>query len=269
MQLTGPHAQVITLMGPGVDPHLYKTTQGDLARLTEADVVFYNGLHLEGKMVELLADMAKRRPCVALAERLPADSLRHAPEFPAAHDPHVWFDILLWKQVAGAAAEELIRLDSAHAKHYLQRLAVYTARLDSLHHWVQDTLGAIAPDQRVLITAHDAFGYLGRRYGLEVRGLQGLSTQADFGLRDVANMVDFVVKRRLPALFIESSVSPRSIESVLEGCRARGHTVSLGGSLYSDALGPTGSGADSYCGMVTANVRTLVQALAPPPAQRP
>lgn len=260
-QIAGERAEVITLMGPGVDPHLYKATHGDLERLTKADLVFYNGLHLEGKMGEVLEKLGKSKPVVAVGEKVPDDRLRKVPGFAGAHDPHIWFDVALWKEAVKGIGEVLQEYDSLHRDSYAQRTRAYIDSLDSLDKAVRSAIAEIPETHRVLITAHDAFGYFGEAYGIEVRGLQGISTLAEFGLRDVTELVDFIIARKIKAIFVESSVSPKSIEAVVEGCREKGWNVSVGGKLFSDAMGAEGTPEGTYVGMVNANVRTIVESL--------
>lgn len=266
--IAGPDADVIALMGPGVDPHLYKATQGDLGRLRAADLIVYNGLHLEGKLAEVLHAVSRDKPVYAMAANLDSSRLRRAElggssgqGATQAVDPHIWFDVSLWRQTVAGAARELARVDTAHARGYLARSEAYLLRLDSLHAWVAKEMNALPAERRVLVTAHDAFGYFGAAYGVEVRALQGLSTAAEFGLNDIRALVGFLVERKVKALFVETSVPTKSLEAVIEGCRDRGHTVRIGGSLYSDALGAADGDAGSYIGMVRANVSTLTSAL--------
>lgn len=257
----GERVEVDCLMGPGVDPHYYKASQGDLERLSGAGVIFYNGLFLEGKMQDIFGKMAREKRVVPVAGELPHALLRKPPEFDGHFDPHVWFDVSLWRQTIPVVVAALAAADPAGAGEYQQRGAAYAARLDTLHQWVQQELAAIPAPQRILVTAHDAFGYFGRAYGVEVVGLQGVSTVAEYGVNDVNRMVDLIVGRQLKAIFVESSVPQRSINAVREGCQGRGHQVQIGGTLYSDAMGEPGSGADTYEGMVRANVYTIVTAL--------
>ncbi len=259
--IAGNHADVTAIMGPGVDPHLYKATHGDLNKLTEADVIFYNGLHLEGKMGEVFEKLGKIKPVIALGEAVPEDMLRKVPGFQGAYDPHIWFDVQLWKQAVGNIGEFLRTYDTAHREDYTQNARRYLRQLDSLDTLIKTSLEAIPEEQRVLVTAHDAFGYFGDAYNVEVRGLQGISTVSEFGLRDVTDMVDFIITRKVNAIFVESSVSPKSIEAVVEGCRKKGWNVSIGGNLYSDALGAHGTPEGNYIGMVSANTSTIVQSL--------
>ncbi len=264
-EIGGDRVAVEGLMGPGVDPHLYRASEGDVGRMTAADVIFYNGLHLEGKMAEVLEQVEGRSIAAeAVAEAVPADRLLYPPMFEGNPDPHVWMDVARWCYAAGAVADRLAALDSTHAEGYRARLAAYTARLDALDAWVRSRVAEVPGDLRVLVTAHDAFGYFGEAYGFDVRGLQGISTATEAGTADVQELAAFVAERRIPAMFVESSISPRSIEAVRAAVRARGFDVRIGGNLYSDALGGPGSGADTYEGMIRHNVNTIVDALKGP-----
>jgi manganese/zinc/iron transport system substrate-binding protein len=259
--IVGDAAVVDALMGPGVDPHLYKAALGDLQTLREADVIIYNGLHLEGKMGEVLEKLARQKTVWAAAEGLPENLLRTPPEFKDSHDPHIWFDVQLWRQVTEHLSKKLQQLDKVNAQKYQQNTQRYLAKLDSLDQWTEKEIGAIPAQQRILITAHDAFGYFGDAYKIEVRGLQGISTVSEFGLQDVSSLVNFIVDRQVKAIFVETSVSQKAIEAVLEGCKQKGHPVKLGGTLYSDALGSPDSPAGTYIGMVQANVQKISKAL--------
>lgn len=257
----GEHVAVTALMGPGVDPHLYKASEGDIERLGAAKLILYNGLNLEGKMGDVLVRMSRDRLTVPVTEAVPESLLREPPEFAGHYDPHLWFDVALWRRVADRIREALIEADPAHRGDYERNAAAYDDSLAALDAWVRESIATIPPSGRVLVTAHDAFGYFGRAYGLEVVGLQGISTVSEFGLADVRRLVDLIVSRRVKAVFIESSVPRRSVDAVVEGCRARGHQVVVGGTLYSDAMGPEGTPDGTYLGMVRANVRTIVEAL--------
>jgi manganese/zinc/iron transport system substrate-binding protein len=257
----GDRVVVTGLMGPGVDPHYYKASQGDLSRMSSADLILFNGLLLEGKMEDIFAKMARSKKVVAVSSGIDEKALRRPPEFLGHFDPHIWFDVSLWAQTIEVAVASLSELDPEGAAVYRQNGLQYRTRLDELHDWVSDQVGQIPEEQRVLITAHDAFGYFGMAYGVEVVGLQGISTVAEYGVNDVTQMVDQIVERRIKAVFVESSVPARSIEAVREGCLDRGFEVIIGGTLYSDAMGGGGSGADSYVGMVESNVSTIVGAL--------
>ena len=259
--LGGDRVEVTGLMGPGVDPHYYKASQGDLARITDADIVLFNGLFLEGKMEGIFAKMARSKKVVAVAGGVDEKNLRRPPEFLGHFDPHIWFDVSLWAQTVEVAVASLSELDPEGVEIYRRNGEQYRARLDALHQWVIEQVGQIPEQQRVLITAHDAFGYFGLAYGFEVVGLQGISTVAEYGVNDVTQLVDRIVERQVKAIFVESSVPARSIEAVRQGCLNRGFEVVIGGTLYSDAMGGAGSGADSYVGMVESNVNTIVGAL--------
>lgn len=257
----GDKAEVIALMGPGVDPHLYKATQGDLQKLTDADVVFYNGLHLEGKMGEVLEKLGKTKPVIAIASKINEEHLRAVPGFQGTHDPHIWFDVKLWENAVLAVSDFMKEHDQANADLYEANGKKYIAQLDSLHEAVRKSIQQIPEQQRVLITAHDAFGYFGDAYDIEVRGLQGISTVSEFGLKDVTELVNFIISRKIKAIFVETSVSQKSIEAVREGCQQKNWDVKIGGSLYSDAMGQAGTPEGTYIGMVDANVKTIVEAL--------
>lgn len=257
----GADVNVEALMGPGVDPHLYRATEGDVSRMAGADLILYNGLHLEGKMVDLLERLGDRAR--AVADAVPEGQRLAPPEFQGNPDPHVWMDVALWKLAAASTADALAARDPAHADAYRARADAYVVQLDSVDAAVRARLHEVPEDGRVLVTAHDAFNYFGRAYGYTVRGLQGISTATEAGTGDVQALAAFVAERRVPALFVESSISPRSIEAVRAAVRSRGFDVALGGSLYSDALGGTGSGAETYEAMVLHNADTIARALAP------
>ncbi|MEM9935733.1 MAG: zinc ABC transporter substrate-binding protein [Bacteroidota bacterium] len=259
--LGSDYVDVQTLMGPGVDPHLYKATPGDLKKLRSADFIIYNGWHLEGKMVEVLEKLATTKPVLAVAEQLPQQTLLQFGDDPEAIDPHVWFDVDMWQECGQHIASFLIENDPANATIYKERLVVMEDSLNLLDIWVSEEVGSIPEEQRVLITAHDAFSYFGQAYAIDVKGLQGISTVAEFGLRDVSDMVSFITERKIKAVFVESSIPKKSLEAVVRGCAEKGHTVAIGGTLYSDAMGEAGTPAGTYAGMVRANVNTIVEAL--------
>lgn len=260
-RVAGQHARIEALMGPGVDPHLYKASESDVRRLTGAELILYNGLHLEGKMGDILTKMARNKPVAQVTETIPQDRLREPPELAGQYDPHVWFDVSMWKQTLTPIAQELARLDPEHAREYEANAAAFRTELDELDAWVQQQIGTIPPDQRVLVTAHDAFGYFGRRYGMEVIGIQGISTLSEAGLHDVDRVISLILEKKVKAIFIEASVPRRTVEAVQAGARARGHQVAIGGQLFSDSLGAAGTPEGTYVGMVRANVSTIVKAL--------
>jgi manganese/zinc/iron transport system substrate-binding protein len=258
----GDRVEVTTLMGPGVDPHLYKASEGDVARLTGADLILFHGLNLEGRMGEVLGRLQRQgRASLAVGETVPAGRLLSAEEFGNHPDPHIWFDASLWAETIPSVEQALTAADPRGADHYRSRAESHRRELTELHSETRGAIAGVPADRRVLVTAHDAFGYFGRAYDIEVVGLQGMNTAAEYGLRDVQRLVDLITGRRVPAVFLESSVPPRSIEAVIAGCRARGHQVGLGGTLYSDALGEPETEAGSLVGMFRHNVRTIVEAL--------
>lgn len=252
---------VEALMGPGVDPHLYKATQGDLQKLTDADLILYNGLHLEGKMGEILEKLGRMKTVVAVSEEIPETDLINLTGKVSGHDPHIWFDVSLWQQAVDHISFTLQKEDAENASQYAQNHSRYSEELETLHNWVSEAVQQIPTEQRVMITAHDAFEYFGKAYGIEVRGLQGISTVAEFGLQDRIRLVEFIVERKIKAVFVESSVPPKALEAVVQGCEQQGHQVVIGGTLYSDAMGANNTPEGTYTGMVRSNVNTLVNAL--------
>jgi len=224
-----------------------------------ADVIFYSGLHLEGKMGDILERMDRRKPTAALAEGVPRDRLIETTG--GTVDPHLWFDVALWSETIEVARSVLEELDPEHADDYASNAAAYRAALEALDEEVRERITEIPEPQRVLVTAHDAFGYFGRAYGIEVRGIQGISTESEASVRQINELVDLLVSRRIKAVFVESSVSDRNVEALVEGCRARGHEVRIGGQLFSDAMGNPGTPEGTYVGMVRHNVETIVQSL--------
>lgn len=260
--VAGDAVELQTLMGAGVDPHLYKPSAGDVRTMASAEVVVYNGLHLEGKMTEVMEEMGSRGvETIAVAECIPPASLLGVEGYDTLHDPHVWFDVELWQQAAACLRDEFIRIDPTNEDGYRQRGDALITELATLHNWVAAQVATVPEERRVLVTAHDAFSYFGRAYGVEVRGLLGISTAAEAGTADVQELAVFIAERGLPAVFIESSVPPRYVEALTEAVAARGGEVVIGGSLYSDALGSPDSPAATYVGTVRSNVETIVGAL--------
>ncbi len=257
--VAGPLADVRALMGPGVDPHLYKATERDIRLLARADVVFYNGLHLEGRMGEVLGRLGGRKPVVALGESLPRERLRRTPE--GALDPHVWFDVSLWQMVVRRVADTLKEVDPDNASAYKENAGRYLEALEELHRYCREQIASIPRGRRVLVTAHDAFGYFGEAYDIEVRGIQGLSTESEASVRDVNELARFLARRGVKAVFVESTISPKNVQALVEGCRALGHEVRIGGELFGDAMGAEGTPQGTYEGMVRHNVDTIVAAL--------
>lgn len=261
-QVGGERVQVSALMGPGVDPHLYKPSAGDVRRLAGAEIIFYGGLHLEGRMAELFEKLDRPdRPTVAVTRDIPPALLRQPAEFEGRYDPHVWFDVTLWQQAVRTVQASLSARDPASAEHYRRNAERYLGQLDQLHAYATAQIASIPPERRVLVTAHDAFGYFGQRYGLEVRGLQGTSTAAEAGAADVQALAALLAERRIKAIFVESSVPQATIEAVQAATQARGWQVAIGGELFSDAMGDAGTPEGTYIGMVRHNVDTIVGAL--------
>jgi manganese/zinc/iron transport system substrate-binding protein len=261
-QVGGDRVEVVSLMGPGIDPHLYRARESDLQKLLEADIVFYVGHQLEGKMAEVLAQVGKQKPSVALAERIDPTRLLPAEEdFPGVHDPHIWFDVGLWMEAVKVVQDALMDLDPSRAEVYRANAQRYLQKLEELDRWVREEVERIPPGQRVLITAHDAFKYFGKAYGFEVHGLQGVTTEVEASVADIRALAELIVQRRIPAIFVEETVPVRFLRALQEAVRARGFEVVIGGELYSDALGAPGTPGETYLGMVRHNVETIVQAL--------
>lgn len=260
-RIAGDSADVRALMPTGVDPHLYKPSESDVSLLRNAQVIFYNGLALEGKMAIVLEKMARTKPVVPVGEAIPEGERRRPLEFDGGYDPHIWFDVRLWTKTLEPIAKTLAANDSKNADGYRERAKALLQDLTSLDAWAEKELARIPKERRVLVTAHDAFGYFGQRYGVEVVAIQGISTAAQAGLRDIERVVKLISERAIPAVFVEASVARRNIEAVQEACAERGHSVAVGGTLYSDSMGAPGTLEGTYRGMVEHNVRTIVKAL--------
>jgi len=259
--VAGEHARVTGLIGTGVDPHLYKPTRNDVAALMAADIVFYSGHLLEGKMTETLEHIGRSKPAIAVAERVAEQYLLQAPG-PGHHpDPHLWMDVGAWKQAVRTATQALVDFDPAHADSYLANSTRYLGELEALDAYARTCIASIPAGSRVLITAHDAFSYFGRAYGIEVRGIQGISTESEAGLEDIRRLVAMLVERNVRAVFVESSVPDKNVRALLEGAHAQGHAVQIGGELYSDAMGLAGTYEGTYIGMIDHNVTLITRAL--------
>lgn len=255
-------ANVEGIIGQGIDPHLYKPTRNDLVALTDADVIFYNGLKLEGKMEDALVTFAKKgKPVHAVTEAIQNDASYLLTGDDSHLDPHVWMDVQGWIKATEAIAKSLASYDPQNAEKYTANSASYLTELRKLDDYARQVIATIPEGQRVLVTAHDAFGYLGKAYGIEVRGIQGLSTESEAGVKDIENLVDFLVERNIPVVFVESSVSSKNVSALVEGTRARGHDLQIGGTLYSDAMGADGTYEGTYIGMIDHNVTTIARAL--------
>jgi manganese/zinc/iron transport system substrate-binding protein len=260
--VVGNAAKVEVLLGSGVDPHSYKPTRSDIARLASANIVFYNGLLLEGKMTDALVRVANAgRPVIPVTEKLDEKFLLEPEGFDGQYDPHVWMDVSGWKKAVEAVRDSLIKFRPALADTFRSNAARYLGQLDKLDKYVREAVGSVPKESRVLVTAHDAFNYFGRAYDFEVQGIQGISTESEAGLKRIQELVDLLVKRRIGAVFVESSVSDRNVRALIEGARARGHTVKIGGELFSDAMGAPGTYEGTYIGMIDHNATTVARAL--------
>ena len=264
-QIGGEQVDLQVIMPAGVDPHTFKPSTGDLGAISRATLVFYNGLHLEGKMVELFEHQIKDRAVAITRDVKPDQLLAWSQGESGAHDPHIWFDARLWVSAAQTVGTELARIDPKNAAMYQQRTQQVMTDLNKLHDEMKSKLATIPKEKRVLITSHDAYSYFGRAYDVEVRGLQGISTETEAGIQAINAAVDFIIARKIPALFVESSVSPKTIQRVQADCKARGVEVTIGGELYSDAMGQPGEHpgyeVHTYDGMLRYNVDTIVKAL--------
>jgi manganese/zinc/iron transport system substrate-binding protein len=258
-KIGGKHVEVEQLFGHDIDPHQYKATPGDVVKLKKADIIFYSGLHLEGKMIDVFESLARKVPTIAVAEQISASKLLKDDE--GATDPHVWFDVTLWGEAADAVRDALARFDPRNAEVYRSEREKYRKDLEEVHAYALRRIKEIDLKQRVLITSHDAFQYFGRAYGLEVKGIQGISTEAEASVGHITQLVNFIVERNVKAVFVESSVNPRNMKALIEGCRAKQHDVREGGTLFSDAMGPAHEKTGTYVGMITHNVDTIVNAL--------
>lgn len=260
--VAGDRAEVQTLMGPGVDPHLYKPTRADVRRLMDADVIFYNGLLLEGQLTDALIRAATSgKKVFAVTEMLSDGDLLEPEELEGKYDPHVWMDVRAWAKTAAVVRDTLADIDPDGASTYDENAARLVAELTELDAYAERVLGSVPASQRVLVTAHDAFNYLAERYGFEVVGIQGISTESEAGVRDIERLVNLLVERSVGAVFVESTVSDRNVKALIAGAKARGHTVVIGGELFSDAMGDAGTYTGTYVGMIDHNVTTIARAL--------
>jgi manganese/zinc/iron transport system substrate-binding protein len=259
--IAGERAEVAHLMGEGIDPHTYRQTRSDVVRLGQADLVLWNGLFLEAQLEDLLVELGRRQPVVAVAESLAEDVLLESEGYEGRFDPHVWMDPELWRDVVSAVRDALIEQDPDGAGHYAANADVYLEEVAELDAYAKSVLPTVPAGARALVTAHDAFRYFGRAYDFEVIGIQGISTESEAGLREIEDLVSLIVERRIGAVFFESSVSDRNVRALVEGARARGHEVVVGGELFSDAMGAPGTYEGTYVGMIDHNVTTITRAL--------
>lgn len=258
----GDRVEVSGLMGAGIDPHLYQASAGDVTLMQEADVVVYNGLHLEGKMGEIFEQLSGQdKNVISLESGLDESKLLAAEDEESVHDPHIWFDVMIWKDAAKIVADGLTAADPEGKEMYEANLDAYLSELDAVDQYIKDRVSEIPQESRVLVTAHDAFRYFGRAYGIEVRGLQGISTEAEAGTNDVSSLADFIAEKKIKAVFVESSVPTKTVEALQSAVKAKGFEVGIGGELYSDSLGDPGTEHGTYVGTMKANIDTIVDAL--------
>lgn len=261
-QVGGDDVEVTGLMGPGVDPHLYEASQGDIEALTDADVVFYSGLFLEGQMNDVLVQTAQQTPAVRITEAIAEDQLLDSEDYEGQADPHVWFDPLLWETAVDPVVRQLSELKPERGDSFQRNGEDYKRQIREAHAYVEERLATVPEEQRVLVTGHDAFRYFGERYGFEVRGLQGISTESEAGVGDVRDLADFLVENRIPAIFTESSIPRRNIEAVQAACQDQGWDLTMPDKeLYSDAMGEPATDDGTYPGMIRANADTIASAL--------
>jgi len=261
-EVAGDRGNVDGMIGSGVDPHLYKPTSTDIKALQAADVIFYNGLNLEGKMGDVLVRMARAGKSVyAVTEEIQQRGDYVMTDEENHEDPHVWMDVQGWIKAVDVVADGLSTHDPAGKEIYRENASKYKAELVKLDAYAKEVISSIPEQKRVLVTAHDAFGYMARAYGLEVKGIQGLSTESEAGVKDIEDLVTLLVEREIPAIFVESSVSDKNIRALAEGAAAKGHEVSIGGELFSDAMGAEGTYEGTYIGMIDHNVTTIARAL--------
>ncbi|MEI6866421.1 zinc ABC transporter substrate-binding protein [Flavicella sp.] len=250
------------LMGSGVDPHLYKASEGDVSKLVNADIIFYNGVHLEGKLVDIFEKMGhQNNKTIAISEALDKNTLISSALFQGNYDPHIWFDITIWEKATSFIVLKLSEAVPEHKTVFETNGEKYLKSLKALKAKITATIQTLPKEKRILVTAHDAFSYFGRAFGFEVVGLQGLSTATEAGVKDVQKLAEFIIQKNVKAIFVESSVPIRTIEALKASVNSKGHDVQIGGTLYSDALGNAGTIESTYIGMFEYNVRTIVGAL--------
>ena len=257
----GTRVEVTGIVEPGVDPHFYNPTPKDVQRFGSAHIIFYNGLHLEAKMADVLAKMSEDTVTVAVTDAVDRSLLLTPQEYEGLYDPHLWFDVKLWMQVVGKVRDALSEFDADNTVLYRSNAERYLTKLMELNEYVKSQVERVPSKQRVLVTAHDCFNYFGKAYGFEVRGLQGVSTATEVGVADVQELAAFIVERGISAVFVESSVSSRSLKAVKAAVKSKGFDVEIGGELFTDAMGNEGTPEGTYIGMIRHNIDTIVYAL--------
>lgn len=261
-QIGGEYINIESLMGPGVDPHLYKASAGDVTKMQNADMVIYNGLRLEGKMGDIFESLqGGDKTIVAVAETIDKDKLLDFITVPGSYDPHVWFDVAMWEEASENVYKGLVELDPDNKENYEENYQAYKEELEGLDDYIVERIEELPEDKRILITAHDAFQYFGKAYGFQVNGLQGISTDSEAGTSDVRELADFIVEKEVKAIFVESSVPRKNIEALQEAVKAQGFDVEIGGELYSDSTGDAGTPAETYIGTFKANIDIIIDAL--------
>jgi manganese/zinc/iron transport system substrate-binding protein len=261
-QIGGEQVQVKQLMGPGVDPHLYQGNRDDMQQILASDICFASGLMLEGRLNSTLTQLGKQKPVFAVADLALKAGLLNAHLMDDHHpDPHVWMDIEAWSSCAEIVKEKLMEFDPQNASLYQERSVSLRQQLKALHEYGRSCVASVPESRRVLITSHDAFGYFGRAYGIQVIGVQGISTDSEAGLQRINDLVDLLVSRKVTAVFVESSVPAKNMQALIDGAAARGQPIVIGGELYSDAMGPEGSWEGTYVGMLDHNITTITRAL--------
>jgi len=259
--ITHDTVEIITLMGPGVDPHLYKPVESDILKINFAKIIFYNGLHLEAKMADIFQQLQQTQTTIAITQDIPQELLLSVNDYNQIFDPHVWFDIHLWIYAVNTIKQTLCKKFPEHANLYEKNSKNYINQLKQLAETTQCIMNTIPVEKRILITGHDAFSYFGRLYNCKVIGLQGISTESSPGAYDIAKIINLICEKKIPALFIESSIPIKNIIAIQEGVTAQKYTVNLGGQLYSDALGDSNSSGNSYINMIQHNIKTIAKAL--------
>ena len=260
-EIAGNKVTAIALMGPGIDPHLYKASAGDIKTLSDADLILYNGLHLESKLIDIFEKMGKKKPTKAITSSFPKSQLLKPEEYDGFYDPHVWFDVSLWQLAATEVLNSLIELDPKNKITYKINHQEYQQKLTDLNAWIAQEINSIPMKKRLLVTAHDAFGYFSKKYNIRVVGLQGISTASEAGTKDIQNVANIIINNNVPTIFIESSVPIRQIKALKAAVNAKGWTVEIGEELYTDAMGDFGTIEGTYIGMMKHNVNSIVTGL--------